>query len=319
MQFLKKICAALLSAALAASAAGCAAPEEPVAGRLRIVTTLFPQYDFARQLAGERAEVTLLLPPGVESHSYEPTPADIIKIANADLFVYTGQYMEPWAQNILDGVEMGGDVLDISTGIVLDPEDHDHAGETETEHAAHADHGHGGYDPHIWTDPVNARQMVQNLADALCAADPEGEAFYRGNERDYLEALAALDREFSEIVSHGKRREIVFGGRFALHYFAERYGLDYTAAFDSCSHETEPSAQVLARIIDTIGRERIPVIYYEELTDPKVARAISEETGAKMLLLHSCHNVSRDELREGATYLSLMRQNAENLKEGLNG
>ena len=135
---------------------------------------------------------------------------------------------------------------------------------------------------------------------------------------EYKERLDALDERFSEVVETGKRREIVFGGRFALHYFAERYGLTCISAFDSCSGETEPSAGAVAQIIRAIETDGVPVIYYEELTDPKVARSIAEETGAKPLLLHSCHNVSREELQNGATYLSLMEQNVENLREGLN-
>ena len=154
--------------------------------------------------------------------------------------------------------------------------------------------------------------MVDDIAAALCAADPENAGEYQTAAAEYKGRLDALDERFSEVVETGKRREIVFGGRFALHYFAERYGLD------SCSGETEPSAGAVAQIIRAIETDGVPVIYYEELTDPKVARSIAEETGAKPLLLHSCHNVSREELQNGATYLSLMEQNVENLREGLN-
>lgn len=302
------LCTALLCLPLLA---GCAASPPAETGKLSIVATLFPQYDFARQLVGDRADVRLLLPPGSESHSFEPTPADIIAINKSDLFVYTGQYMEPWAQTIVEGAPQSLRVLDISENVSLDG-----IGAVD-EHDDHDD-DHGGFDPHIWTSPRNAKIMVENLVAALAAVDPDNASYYNENAKAYQLKLDAVDSTLQAVVDTAARREIVFGGRFALHYFAERYKLDYVAAYDSCSGETEPSARVVAQIIDKVKADKLPVIFYEELTDPKVARAIAEETGAKLLLLHSCHNVSRDEMESGATYLSLMEQNAANLKEGLN-
>ena len=159
--------------------------------------------------------------------------------------------------------------------------------------------------------------MVETITDALCAADPAHAETYRTNCEAYQAELMELDAEFEALVDGAVRREICFGGRFALHYFAKRYGLSCIAAYDSCSSETEPSAKAVAEITDAILEDGIPVIYYEELVDPKVARSIAEDTGCAMLLLHSCHNVSKEELDAGATYLSLMRQNLENLKTGL--
>ncbi len=291
---------------------GCAMAQPQQPDKLQIVATLFPQYDFARQLAGEHAQVRLLLTPGVESHSYEPTPADILHINQADLFLYTGQFMEPWAQRLLDGLDGAPLVLDVSSGITLDEED-------SSGHADHHDHdGHGNYDPHIWTSPANAIVMVQNILESLCAADPAHEKEYRANAETYLAQLQALDDAFIQTVEQGARREIYFGGRFALHYFAKRYGLVYTAAFDSCSSETEPSVGVMVQMVDQMREKQIPVVYYEELSEPKIARTLSEETGARMRLLHSCHNLSKAELARGETYLSLMQKNLEHLKEGLN-
>lgn len=312
----KSLVTLLTSALCLMLLAGCAQTVEKKENQkqVHIVATLFPQYDFARQIAGDKAKVSLLLPAGVESHSYEPTPADIIAINQADLFVYTGEAMEPWAKSIIDGVSGGGKVLDISSGITLAQEGEHHDHETPEEHAEH-----GGFDPHIWTSPRNALVMVDNLAEALGQVDAENTAYYKENAMRYKEELEALDADIAKMVDQAEGKEIFFGGRFALHYFAERYGLTSHAAFDSCSSETEPSARAVADIVDEMREKKIPVIYYEELTDPKVARMIAEETGAKPLLLHSCHNVSKEELENGATYLSLMRQNLQNLKEGLNG
>ncbi|MGI6746800.1 MAG: metal ABC transporter substrate-binding protein [Anaerovoracaceae bacterium] len=323
-------------------------------GKVQIVATLFPQYDFARQIAGDKAEVTLLLPPGMESHSYEPTPSDIIKINESDLFIYTGKNMEIWSQKIIDGMKSSNSkslVLDLSEGIDLVSAEptvaeheknkeargvhnggagHDHDYETWDEHNNELWHDHNTgashnhrhsqshvFDPHIWTDPIYAKIMVNKINEALCRIDPVNEAYYKKNTARYNEELDALHEEFQAIVRDGHRNEIIFGSRFALYYFAKRYGLTYRSAFDSCSSETEPSARKVADLIDRIKEENIHVIYYAEMEDPKVARSISRETGKKMLLFHSCHNVTKEEFESGATYLSLMRQNAENLKEGL--
>ena len=292
---------------------GCALDEEIPAvkdagsDKVQITATLFPQYDFAKQIAGDRAEVSLLLPPGAESHSYEPAPSDIININASDLFIYTGENMEIWSQKIVDSIKNSDSksmVLDVSEGIELN---------------AHEDQGHMDHiiDPHIWTDPLYAKIMAEDIRDALCRIDPVNAEYYKDNAAEYIAELDALDAEFKTIISNGKRNVIIFGSRFALYHFTKRYGLEYHAAFDSCSSETEPSAKEVAKLIDKIHEENIPVIYYAEMEDPKTARAISSETGAKMLLFHSCHNLTKEEFESGATYLSLMRQNAENLKEGL--
>lgn len=313
-------------------AAGCGSdPEKDVpavkdekSDKLQVVATLFPQYDFARQIAGDKAEVTLLLPPGVDSHSYEPTPSDIIKINKSDLFLYTGDSMEAWSQRIIDGMrESGSDstVLDVSQGIDLvsaeEIEREHHHDEEEAEGEEHEHEHEHLYDPHIWTDPLQAKVMAASIRDALCRVDPVNAEYYQENAAKYSAELAELDAAFKTIVKNGKRNEILFGSRFALFYLTNRYGLNYEAAFDSCSSETEPSARTVAGLIEKIREEKIPVIYYAEIEDPKVARAISAETGAKLLLFHSCHNVTKEELESGATYLSLMKQNGENLKEGL--
>ena len=298
------LCITLLAGCLA----GCG--EAPASsGKLQVVATLFPQYDFARRVAGDRAAVTMLLPPGVESHSFDPTPADLVTMQKADLFLYTGAQMETWAGSLLSSLPESTTVVDLSQGIALSGEAHDEGSDGHS-HLA---------DPHIWTSPKNAMIMVASIRDALCSADPDGAAIYEENANQYLEELAELDAAFRDIVANGIRRTLAFSGRFALHYFAEEYGLDCVAALESCSGESEPSAQSVARVISVIREQGLPVVYYEELSDPKVGRSIASETGVQLLLFHSCHNLSKDEFDRGETYLSLMRQNAENLKVGLNG
>lgn len=335
---MKKILTVILVVLLVAALFGCTqnqkisnlSENENNNEKIKIVTTLFPQYDFARQIAGDKAEVTLLLPPGAESHSFEPTPSDIITINKADIFIYTGKYMEPWAEKIIQSTNSDTiNILDVSNGITLFKEDHEHDEEEhdEDEHTEddidnseeHGGDGHNHeYDPHIWTSPVIAKKMVDNIAASLCYVDSENASYYKSNAEKYKKQLDELDAEFNEIVSTGVRNKIYFGGRFALHYFTEEYGLEHESAYDNCSSETEPSAHDIAQIIDEIKEHKIPVIYYEELTDPKVSRSISEDTGAEMLLFHSCHNISKEDFEKGVTYLDIMKQNAENLKKGLN-
>lgn len=329
---MKKILTVILVVLLASALFGCTqnqktsdSLDEKNNEKIKIVTTLFPQYDFARQIAGDKAEITLLLPPGAESHSFEPTPSDIITINKADIFIYTGKYMEPWAEKIIQSTDSDTiNILDVSSGITLVKEEHDHDEEEHAEDDMDDSEEHGGdghnheYDPHIWTSPVIAKKMVDNIAASLCYVDSENASYYKSNAENYKKQLDELDAEFTEIVSTGVRNKIYFGGRFALHYFTEEYGLDHESAYDNCSSETEPSAHDIAQIIDEIKEHEIPAIYYEELTDPKVARSISEDTGVEMLLFHSCHNVSKEDFEKGVTYLGLMKQNAENLKKGLN-
>lgn len=277
--------------------------------KLTVVTTIFPVYDFVREVGGEYVSVTKLLPSGAESHSFEPTPSDIIAINDADLFLYTGEIMEPWAATVIEGIDSDSLVTgDVSLDVPL------------LRHEDSADEGgdHYDYDPHIWTDPTRAMIMVDHIAEYLSHCDVSHADEYRANAEAYKKDLSALDQKIQEIVATGKRDKIIFGGRFAFLYFVDRYGLEFDAAVDSCSEHSEPSAKKIAEIISEIEDEEIPVVYYEELTTPTVAQSISDDTGAKTLLFHSCHNVTEEELEDGVSYLSLMRQNADNLREGLN-
>ncbi|MDD6308716.1 MAG: metal ABC transporter substrate-binding protein [Clostridia bacterium] len=272
---------------------------------IQIVASLFPQYDFAREICKDKASVSILLPAGTDSHSYEPTPADIVSISKADLFLYTGAEMEPWADRLTQNV--GGKIINVADGCaLLTDADKDHA------HASHVSHD----DPHVWTDPQNAIIMVQNICEAVCEIDPANKDFYIQNTKTYIDKLSALDKAFESCVATGKRKTVFFGGHFAVRYFIERYGLNYHAAYDSCAGDAEPSTAVLMEMITEMKAEGAPVIYYEELSTPRTAQLIANETGAKMLLFHSCHNISSEEHSE--TYLSLMEKNLINLKIGLN-
>ena len=279
-------------------------------GSPRVIATDFPCYDIARQVLGDRGEATMLIHPGVEVHGYEPSPADILAISRADLFVYIGGEGDAWVDGILSG--FGADApnrLRMMDAVVP-------LEEVGEEHA----HDHEGpeYDEHIWTSPKNAMAMTEALARALAGVDPEGEETYRANAEAYREQIAALDAEIEAIVGRAARRELIFADRFPFLYFVRQYGLDYLAAFPSCTADTEPTPQTIMELIDRVRRDGIPAIYTIELSAQAVARTVAEETGARILTLHSMQTVTQDEFDAGETYVSIMRRNAEALEEGLN-
>ena len=326
--------------------------------KLTVIATLFPQYDFAREIAGDKADIKLLLPPGMESHSFEPTPGDIITIHNSDIFLYTGDEMEPWVSGIVEninGMEESENnksnhssktpvIADLSQGIELykDKHNHDHGEELcedeshdhEEEFCEDESHDHEeepsmnealigeshshDYNPHIWTSPVLAMTMVENIVGAFIQADPENESYYRANGDAYLAKLHELDHHFREIVENADFDTIYVGSKFSLLYFMEEYGLHHMAAYDSCEEEAEPSIKRVVSMIKSMKESGISAVYYQELIEPYIAETIAEATKGETYLFHSCHNVSRDDLEAGVTYLSLMEQNAANLEKGLN-
>lgn len=301
-------------------------------GRLKVVTTLFPTYDFARQIGGDKVDVTLLLPPGVESHAFEPKPQDIVRIGKADIFIYTGKYMEPWVGDLLKGVSNKKlVVVDASAGIELMAEaEHDedaehHEGEHHNEgddHGEHRDEGHGHHhhgdkDPHIWVDLGNAQIMADTIAKAFADKDPANRAFYFENAGEYKVMLADLDGRFKAALSTAKHRTIMYGGHFAFGYFVKRYGLKHESPYEGFAPNAEPGPKAIGELINKLKLSGMKYIYYEELLDPKVARTIAQEAGVKLELLHGAHNVSKNELDGGVTFLDIMEDNLRKLKVGL--
>ena len=297
------------------------APAESGGEGLNIVCTVFPAYDFAGEIAGEKANVVLLVPPGSEAHSFEPTPQDIIRIENCDLLLCNGGESEAWLEELLEGREN-----DIPTLTMMDcvetleeeskegmqgvSHDHEHEGHEEHEHEEE-------YDEHVWTSPVNAELIVSALCERLCEIDPENSGFYRANGERYVSALRELDAAFRHTVENGKSDTLIFADRFPVRYFVEEYGLDYYAAFPGCADDTEPSAKTVAFLIDKVRDEDIPAVMFIEFSNEKMADVICEDTGCEKLLFHSCHNVSAQQLKEGVSYLELMWGNVESLKEAL--
>ncbi|NTW45710.1 MAG: zinc ABC transporter solute-binding protein [Candidatus Moranbacteria bacterium] len=307
------------------------APTDIGIDRPVVVTTLFPLYDMARFVGGDDADVSLLLPPGIEPHSFEPTPADIVRIGEADVFVYTGDAMEPWAKDVLSGTGRR-DLLavDASEGIAMrvgsDGDEHGHEGEEgmDQEDDADADleeeeghhHDHGGLDPHIWLDFDNAAVMVRHVAAALSEADPSHAAAYADRAEKYVSGLSDLDRAYRDGLAVCKSRTIVYGGHYAFGYLAARYGLSYEAA-QGFSPDAEPTAKDLARLVGQVRRERLSAVFAEELSSPKIAETIAAETGATVFELDAAHNLTRDEAEHSVSFFDIMRRNLDTLRQGL--
>ena len=304
----------LTLAALVSGITGCgnknAAPRSQDS-KINVIATIFPPYDFVRRVAGDKVNLTMLLPPGAESHSYEPSPRDIIAIRNSDIFIYGGGESDTWIGRILQSVNT-------DTMKILAMMDAVETVEEEiVEGMENDDDEESAYDEHVWTSPKNAILIVQAITALLCEADPANADFYRQNAAAYMKELQQLDAAFAEIVSGAKRGTIVFADRFPFRYFADAYGLAYFAAFPGCSTETEPSARAVAFLIKKIKAEKIPAVFHIELSNQRMADTITRETGAKKLLFHSCHNITKQDFESGLGYLEIMRRNAANLKEAL--
>ena len=309
------------------------------AKKLSLVCTSFPPFDLARSVAGDQAELTMLLKPGAESHTYEPTPQDIKKIAEADLFITVGGENDAWVDHLLDSLgdkkpeifKLVEAVDTVEEELVEGMEDeeeheHEHAHEHESshkidkdkaKHEANEDDEHE-IDEHVWTAPKNFSLMAEKLASSLAEMDQEHAERFAENARTTAQQFDKLDKEIRQIVDHAKRKTLIFADRFPLRYFADAYGLDYFAAFSGCSVNTEASPKTVAFLIDKVKEEKIPVVFSIEFSSGQMADAVCEATGAKHRTFHSCHNISADELARGETTLSLMEKNLEVLKEALN-
>jgi zinc transport system substrate-binding protein len=287
--------------------------------KINVVATIFPQYDFLRQIAGDKINLKMMLTPGAESHTFEPTPQDIKEINKADMFVYVGGDSDEWVDSILDSVDKSKmKVVTLMDCVDLVPEEVVEGMTPEKEDSSEENKDSVEYDEHVWTSPKNAMRIVQKLSDALCEIDPKNAQFYKQNTSEYLKKLGNLDQEFKDVVSNGKRKEIVVGDRFPFRYFVDEYGLTYYAAFPGCSADSEPSAATIAFLTDKVKQDKIPVVFHIELSNEKVCNSICEATGAKSELLNAIHNVSKKDFQNGVTYLDLMEHNVEVLKEALN-
>lgn len=303
---MKRLIAALLCLCL--MLCGCTAqPEKPHdETKLQIVCTSFPAYDFAREIAGDRAELTLLIKPGSEVHSYEPTPKDMIRIQESDLFICNGGESEQWAKTLI--------TPELNNIYMMDCVD---TVEESADGIYNAEDGEPELDEHVWTSPLNAIKISEEICNALCKLDTDNAEAYKTNFTAYKAQLMALDREFRQVIKNSGKHTLVFADRFPMRYFALEYGLNCYAAFPGCSSETEPSAKTVAYLIDRVREDKIPAVLYMEFSNQKMADVICEDTGCKKLPFYSAHSVSAEQFEQGVSYLDLMRINLNSLKEAL--
>lgn len=275
-----------------------------------VIVTLFPQYDMVRSIAQDKVNLEFLLPAGVEPHAYEPTPSTLIKINESDLFIYTSDDMETWISNLFNELDQDGPII-VNTSVGVELISHEEDGHEHEDEESELD-------PHYWLDPLNAKIMVVNVTNGLIEMDPENKDFYQANSDKYLQELDTLDQEFIDLFSKVKLNKIIYGGHFAFGYLAHRFNVEILSPYTGYSPDAEPSVNSLAELIDVMEMNQIKVIFYEELVDPKIARTISEQTGAEIEVLHGAHNLSVEEMEQGLTYFDVMRSNIEKLKVALN-
>ncbi len=331
---------------------GCGSSKED---KLSVITTVFPSYDFAKEIVGDQMSVDLLLDPGTDFHTFDPSPSDIIAIQESDVFIYIGT--EVWVDTILDGLDTSKvkvirlmDYVELSEELIVEGMEHDHEEDHnhEEEHDHEEDHDHEeehdhedhdheeehnhehfdnsdltttellAYDEHIWTSILNSIVFVEEITEAVIEVDETNKDLYTDNSTSYISELVALENEIDTMIDEASSNYLIIADRFPFTYFANDYDLDISAAFSGCSSATEASAQTIAFLIDKVNDESISNIFYLDGSNGSVADAIVSETGVSKLLLHSAHHITLDEFESGKGYIDYMRDNLDNLKEALN-
>ena len=276
-------------------------------GKISVVTTIFPYYDFARSVSKGTCDVDMLLKPGSDVHSFEPTPSDILKIRNADLFIYNGGESDEWVDSILESLgDTDKPVVMKMTDYVkpLTEMDADHHAEDEE-------------DEHIWTSLDNAKTLVSKISDEVSKLDQKNKSVYTKNSLDYIEKISKVQGEIENTVNSSKSKKVVVGDRFPLLYFATEFSLDWECAFPGCSTETEPSLDRLSKLTDTIEKDKIKTILKLEMSENKVADTLADETNTKVRTFYSAESVSKEDFANNITYVDLMERNNNALKEAL--
>lgn len=292
------------------------------AKELNIVTTSFPQYDFVNHIVKNKAKVTMLLKPGAQAHSFEPTPKDIIRIKSSDLFVFNGGENDEWIEKIIDNSNIQIQHFSFVSSVKLREEETKEGMQVENEENEDSHHHDSDekteFDEHVWTSPRNDILLLNKLCRKIVSLDPENAQFYMANTADYIKEFVELDKKFTEISKNAKNKLLIVADRFPLLYFVKDYNLDYYAAFKGCSSENEVSAATMKFLIDKTKQNNIKVIFKIELSSELIANTVAAQTGAKVYTFNTGHNVTVDQLKNNVSLASLFRENIESLKEALN-
>ena len=272
--------------------------------KISVVATVFPAYDFAKAVYGKNADVEFLIPPGTDSHSYEPSPKDIIKIQNCDLLISNGGTSDLWIDTILNSMDNKPKTLKMME---------------YSQPIEHSDHEHNhSHDEHIWLNIKNAVAVIHAICNEAVLNDADNKEYYISNAKAYSKKLNELDEMFKNLSDNAQNKTLVFADRFPAIYFTEGYGFEYLSAFDGCADKAEPGSAKIAELIKNVQANNINTVFYIEFSNQKVANSVCEATGATKKLFHSCHSVSADDLKSGVTYYSLMQANYNTLLEVLN-
>lgn len=316
----KLVCLVVLCSLLCLSLAGCgsAVATKKEDGRLKVVATVFAEYDFLRHIAGDKINLSMLMLPGADLHAFDPTPKDVASVQSADLFVTIGGESDAWSEKIMESVDnkklQTVRLMDCVSQVV----EEEVVEGMQTDEEESKEEKEKEFDEHVWTSPKNAIQIVEHLRDKLCKMDQKNAKTYQKNAASYIKKLQELDAQFTDVIEHAKRKEIVVADRFPFRYFADAYGLTYYAAYPGCSTQTGASAETISFLIDKVKEDHIPVVFHMELSSDKMADTICKETGAKKAQLNAVHNVSKTDFDKGRGYLELMQDNVSVLKEALN-
>jgi zinc transport system substrate-binding protein len=278
-------------------------------GKIHVITTFYPMYEFTKNIAGKKADVQLLIPANVEPHDWEPSPKDVVNIQKANLLVYNSESLETWVPNIKKSLgNQGPTFVAASKGISLlkgieEKNSDTHKGETQM-------------DPHVWLSPVLAQQEVKTITQALVEADPQNQSYYKKNSEEYISKLSKLDSDYRSELKNVKKKEIITQ-HAAFGYLAKEYNLKQVP-IAGLSPDQEPSPAKLAQLKNFAKTHDLKVIYYEELTSPKVAETLANEIGAKTEVLNTLEGLSKEDQKKGLDYITVMEDNLKSLKQSLN-
>lgn len=276
--------------------------------KTKVITSVFPLKEFAEAVCGDRGDVSLLLPPGAEIHTWKPRPSDIVRISSADIFIYIGQDLEPWLHDILKSVKSANlRVLEAGQEISLIEE------ETREHQRGHE---HEAVDPHIWLDFEIDQKIIDKMAAVLSEADPEGASVFWENAGIYKEKLKKLDMKYSEVLNNCVYRTFILGGHAAFGYLARRYNLQQISLY-GLSPDSKPTPKQLIKVVEQAKKHKVEAIFFETAVSDDLARVIAKEVGARTLVLNPGANLTKEQLKSGVTFFDIMEKNLESLKDGL--